>query len=288
MFRHLRTFLRHDDARQVTKKDLLAWRDHLLGVEKLSAKTVSDIYLSTVRSVFAWAHENELLPENVAEKVRQPKPKRVNSRETGYTDAEALAVLRACRAHVPKPNQFGYVRETPHMTAAKLWAPLLAAFSGARISEITQLRKEDIREEGGRWIARITPDAGTVKAGGYRDIPLHRQVIALGFIAFVQASAPGPLFHGATEPGRFADAAQNISDELGKWLHSLKLVPKGVRPNYGWRHRLKTQALELGLTMRVIDAMQGHSGRTAGENYGDVTILAKARVIDALPDYDLK
>jgi len=65
-------------------------------------KTVSDIYLSTVRSVFAWAHENELLPENVAEKVRQPK--RVNSRETGYTDAEALAVLRACRAHVAGEN----------------------------------------------------------------------------------------------------------------------------------------------------------------------------------------
>ena len=39
--------------------------------------------------------------------------------------------------------------------------------------------------------------------------------------------------------------------------------------------------------MRVIDAMQGHTGRTAGENYGDVTVIAKARVIDALPDYDL-
>jgi hypothetical protein len=39
--------------------------------------------------------------------------------------------------------------------------------------------------------------------------------------------------------------------------------------------------------MRVIDAMQGHAGRTAGENYGDVTLVAKSRVIEALPDYDL-
>jgi len=31
----------------------------------------------------------------------------------------------------------------------------------------------------------------------------------------------------------------------------------------------------------------GHVGRTAGENYGDVTLVAKSRVIKALPDYDL-
>ena len=287
VIRNLRGFLKHNDAKQVTKKDLLAWRDHLMSVEKLAAKTVSDIYLSTVRSLFAWAHENERLPENVAEKVRQPKARKVDGREKGYTDAEAVAVLRASRSHVPRPNQFGFVRETPHMTAAKHWAPILAAFSGARISEITQLRKEDVRKERERWIIRITPDAGSVKAGGYRDVPLHRQVIALGFIAFVEAAKPGPLFHSAKDPSRFATAAQGVSDALGKWLQELKLVPNGVRPNYGWRHRLKTTALELGLTMRVIDAMQGHAGRTAGENYGDVTIIAKVRVIDALPDYDL-
>ncbi len=287
VIRHLRTYLKHDDARRITRKELLAWRDHLMTVDKLSAKTVSDIYLSTVRSVFAWAHENERLPENVAEKVRQAKPRTVAGREKGYTDAEAVVVLRASRQHVPQPNQFGYVRETPHMTAAKRWAPLLAAFTGARISEITQLRKEDLRQEGEHWIIRITPDAGSVKSGGYRDVPLHRQVIAQGFVDFVTSAPSGPLFHAADDPKRFAVAAQSVSDELAKWIRELQLVPQGVRPNHGWRHRLKTQALDLGLTMRVIDAIQGHSGRTAGESYGDVTILAKARVIEELPDYEL-
>ena len=267
VIRHLRSFLKHDNALRVTSKDLIAWRDHLLGIEKLAAKTVSDIYLSTVRSLFKWAHENE--------------------REKGFTDAEAVAILRASRTHTPKPNQFGYVRETSHMTAAKRWTPLLAAFSGARISEVTQLRKEDFREEGERWIMRITPFAGSVKEGGYRDVPLHKQIIAEGLTDFIEAAQDGPLFHGASEPKKYAIAAQSVSDEIAKWLQSKKLVPVGVRPNYGWRHRLKTQGLELGLTMRIIDAMQGHMGRTAGENYGDVTVTAKARIIDALPHYDL-
>jgi len=182
VIRNLRAFLKHDDARRVTKKDLLARRNYLMNEVKLTAKAVSDIYLSTVRSFFSWAHENELLPENVAQTVRQPKVRKVNGREKGYTDTEAVAVLRASRSHVPKPNQFNYVRETPHMTAAKRWAPILPAFTGARISEITQLLKEDVRKEGERWIARIIPDAGSVKSEGHRDVPLHRQAIILGFI----------------------------------------------------------------------------------------------------------
>ncbi|RWR26862.1 hypothetical protein D2T31_18700 [Sinirhodobacter populi] len=103
VIKNLRAFLKHNDARKVTKKDLLEWRDHLLNMDGLSAKTVSDIYLSTVRSLFGWAHENERLPENVAATVRQPKPRKVQVRERGYTDAEAVAVLRASRSHVPKP-----------------------------------------------------------------------------------------------------------------------------------------------------------------------------------------
>ena len=54
----------------MTKKDVLTWRDNLLA--DLSAKTVNDIYLLIVRSLFAWALENERLKEHVAATVRQP------------------------------------------------------------------------------------------------------------------------------------------------------------------------------------------------------------------------
>lgn len=50
---------------------------------------------------------------------------------------------------------------------------------------------------------------------------------------------------------------------------------------------MKTVGRELGLSDRVIDAIQGHAGRTAGDGYGDVTIAAKIRAIDILPDFDL-
>jgi integrase len=281
----LRKFLGHNDARQVTKKNLLDWRDQLLA--SLSAKTVSDMYLSAVRSLFQWAHDNERLPENPAATVKQAKPKKQRSREAGYTDAEAVKVLTLSRSYEPKADEYGRVRETPASVNAKRWVPLLCAFSGARVSEITQLRKGDIRKEGDRWIVRITPDAGTMKAGHYRDVPLHRQVIAEGFIKFVEQAEDGPLFHTGKDPASFAAKAVRMTNQVGTWLQESGIVPNGVQPNYAWRHRFKTQARDMGADIRVVDGIQGHAGRTASDGYGDVSIAAKIRVIDQLPDYPL-
>ena len=50
---------------------------------------------------------------------------------------------------------------------------------------------------------------------------------------------------------------------------------------------MKTQCRELGISDRVFDAIQGHAGRTAGDNYGDVTLKTKIDAIARLPDYDL-
>ena len=285
VFENLRKFLKHDDARKVTKKDLLAWRDHLL--KTLSAKTVNDIYLSAVRSVFSWAKENDKLAENPADGVRQRKPRKVYSRERGYTDAEALKVLKASRAYEPKIDEFGNVRESEKMIMTKRWVPIICAFTGARVSEIIQLRKQDVRKEEGQWIIRITPDAGTVKSGGYRDVPLHPQIIELGFMIVVEEAAKGPLFHNATEPEKYEKAARIVSNKLSDWLRVEKLRPDGLQPNHAWRHRFKTQCLELGISDRVMDAIQGHAGRTAGDNYGDVTLKAKRDAICKLPNFEL-
>jgi len=183
-------------------------------------------------------------------------------------------------------------RESAQITTAKRSAPVLCAFSGARITEVTQLRKEEVRQVGGRWMVRITPAAGSVKQGDFRDVPLHRQVIALGFIDCVIASEPGPLFHRAHARGpvskeELKKAARATSGRVTDWLQESGLVPGEVLPSHGWRHRFKTLGHELGLSERVVDAIHRHAGRTAGDGCGDVTIAARFRVIDALPDCPL-
>lgn len=169
----------------------------------------------------------------------------------------------------------------------KRWVPLLCAFTGARVSEITQLRKEDVRLVDDRWVARITPDAGTVKAGGYRDVPLHPQIIEESFERFVTDADQGPLFHNATEPEKYKRAAQIVSNKISEWLRKSGICPSGVQPNHAWSHRFKTQCIKLGFAARVVDAIQGHAGRTASDNFGNVTLKAKIAAIEVLLRYEL-
>lgn len=281
----LRSFLKHDDATKITKKDMAAWLDHAL-IEK-SAMTVSKVYLPTIRSLLRWAVEKDKLPENPAEAIRLGKPKQVQNREKGYTTPEAVALLRFCRDYQPKTGPKGTILEAARVTAAKRWVPLLCAFTGARVAEITQLRREDFRQEEGATIARITPEAGGTKTNQWRDVPLHPQVIEMGFLDYLETIPRGPVFHSEAKPTRFLYAAKKLSNRIGDWLQEQELVPAGVKPSHGWRHRLKTVGREVGIDGRVLDCIQGHAPRTAGDDYGDVTIKTRIAAINRLPNYDL-
>lgn len=283
VFADLRKTIGHDDARRLTKQNLLGWRDARL--KELSPKTVSDVYLAAVRTVLSWAVANDRLDHNVAETVRQEVPKRQLAREQGFTESEATAVLKASRAYRPIKRDNPANQEAPQTTAAKQWAPVLCAFTGARVAEITQLRKEDIRVDGSTAILRITPDAGTVKAGGYRDVPLHPQILDLGFLDFVASSENGPLFYPEKVGKDAVTGARTVAGRVSQWLQTLHVVPEKVSPNHGWRHRFKTVGREEGISDRVIDAIQGHAGRTSGDNYGDVNLKIKRDAIQKYPRY---
>ena len=79
-----------------------------------------------------------------------------------------------------------------------------------------------------------------------------------------------------------------VATRIGRWLRTLPAMPAEVDPSHGWRHRLKTVGRELAIDPRVIDAIQGHAARTAGENYGDVTLKAKHNAIERIPIFDIK
>lgn len=273
-------FLGHDRAARVTRGDALRWKDKLLA-DDLAPKTVRDMYVATARAAFGWGLANELVAINPFASIKVIVPRKVLGRERGYNDAEAIAVLKAARAYATDSAQ-----ELPQTVAAKRWAPFLAAYTGARITEITQLRAEDVKAKDGIDYVRITPEAGTVKSGLYRDVPLHPHLIELGFLDYVKSVGTGALFfRGGRREGR-ASPASVVASKVGKWVRSLGTAPE-IQPNHGWRHRLKTQGRELGIDPRVLDAIQGHAARTAGDDYGDVTLKAKASVIRKLPAYKL-
>ena len=108
------------------------------------------------------------------------------------------------------------------------------------------------------------------------------------FAEFVNNAQSGPLFHNGVDPAKFVQKSKQASNQLADWLRKSGLRPEGMQPNHAWRHRLKTQCRELEISDRVVDAIQGHAGKSASDNYGDVTLTTKVNAIDRLPNYSIE
>jgi integrase len=276
-------YLAHDDASRVTRHDVVGFKDHRLASTNprtglpLSAKTVKDSDLSALKTIFGWAKVNGKVDTNPAEGVTIKLGKRRKVRSKGFTDAEARAVLKAAlrlRRGQEKPKTF----------AAKRWVPWLCAYTGARVGELAQLRKEDIRRDGAHWIATITPEAGTVKTNEARDVVLHPHLVELGFAAFVKGAAAGHLFLTPSGSGGVLGPWRGVKNRIAEFVRTV--VPdRNVAPSHGWRHRFKTVGIEAGIEHRILDAIQGHRPRNVAEGYGEVTIKTQAAAIAKLPRY---
>jgi integrase len=256
------TFLGHDDAARVTPHDVVAWKDAQLA-EGRSAKTVKDSYLYSLKSVFGWAERNHRLAVSPAKGITIKIGKKVRERSKGFTDSEATDLLTAAL------NYKGSSREHAKTAAAKHWLPILCAYTGARVGEMAQLRRKDVRKEGRYWVATITPEAGTVKNKQPRTVPLHPHIIALGFVAFVEKSGDGYLFLNVGRGEDPIGALRTVKNRVAEFARGT-VSDKRVAPNHGWRHRFISLSRRHGLDQEKRRMITGHAGEGVDEDtYGD-------------------
>jgi integrase len=208
--------------------DVLSFKDHRLAVinprnnRPISPKTIKDSDLAGLKTVFGWAVVNGKMASNPAEGVtiKLGQPRRLRSK--GFTDAEATAILRAA-LYVKRGG------ETPGTFAAKQWVPWLCAYTGARVGELAQLRKEDVRRQAEHWVITITPEAGTVKTNEARDVVLHPHLVELGFVAFVNAAPSGHLFLKVSREGDVRGPLRGLKNRLAEFVRGV-VSDKNVAP----------------------------------------------------------
>ena len=169
VIKQLVSFLGHENASALTADDLLRWKSSMVEAG-LRPKTVRDAKLAPVRAILQWGVQNQLLAENVAEKITIDVRAKQGEKKRSFTDDEGRIILRAALSE---------------KDPVRRWVPWIGAYSGARVSEICQLRREDIVEIEGIWCMKVMPEAGSVKtSGSERVIPLHPALVASGFLEF--------------------------------------------------------------------------------------------------------
>lgn len=105
--------------------------------------------------------------------------------ETPDEGAAHTALVEALLAHLRRLDRWPWQR----------WGAPLGATMGLRPREIALLERDALVSLEGRWFLHISPAAGHRRAEDReRWLPVPAALEAVGFVAFVQACPPGPLF----------------------------------------------------------------------------------------------
>jgi len=169
---------------------------------------------------------------------------------------------------------------------AAYWLPILGLYTGARISELTQLRSSDIKAESDIPYIEITNEGTNQKlktAASNRKIPVHSLLIKLGFIQYVQKvqlenhDSLWPML-----PVRINKAGGYFSNWFGEYRAKIGLI--GYPDFHCFRHTVRTKLLEADIKEQLIDMIVGHEiqGSTGAKVYSHRTLATLRDAIEKL------
>lgn len=281
-------FVGHDDARRLTKDDVRRWRDKLISEVGAPKKTINDRYLASIKSVLNHGVKEFDLPTNVADNIRDERDDPAPKGAKDYTLDQAQAILEATFGGSPKDLSVPYRR-------ALFWVPWLCAYTGARVTEITQLQANRLVWHDGVPSLLVTPEDGSTKGGKAWLLGIHQHLIDLGLLDMVKAVGEGPLFYAPYPMGtdltkltrhRASDSANRVTDWIKEVLGTA--APLG-RPNHAWRHTFTTQSRIGQMDKEARDFMMGSRPTTdAREGYGEWPPVVLNREINKLPRFVVK
>ncbi|MFY9294614.1 MAG: site-specific integrase [Methylorubrum rhodinum] len=137
----------------------------------------------------------------------------------------------------------------------KFWLPLIAVFSGLRQEEICQLQVEDIRQDEDIWYLDINdrPPRKLKNATAVRRVPVHAELIRLGFLTHVEAQRrrrQTRIFANLTPGG----ADGRLGHAFTKWFTRYRREVGLYRPGldfHSFRHTATTLMHQAGVAAAV-------------------------------------
>lgn len=185
----------------------------------------------------------------------------------GWKDADACKLFA-----LPLFQRYELPADTNAGADAAYWLPILGAFTGARITELAQLRVADIRHDAAQWYIRfeVTEEWQSLKReAARRTIPMHSELVRLGLPEYAKA------MHEAGQSRLFPAVVVSDLNHAGggpsKWFSSLK-IGAGFGPSntfHGWRNTVETKLQRAREGQLYIDRYLGHQPQCSeGANHG--------------------
>ena len=147
----------------------------------------------------------------------------------------------------------------PRADPADYWIHVICALTGARVSEVADMKRVDVSERWGMWTFFLAREQGKTKESR-RIIPIPETITSLGWLDYLgTVPKDGPLFPGNN--GRsFSTAAGRLRKRIGLKRDGCDI--------HAFRHHMKTLLADLGCPDRVNNYITGHAAVGEGGRYG--------------------
>lgn len=266
--KHFTAFVGHEIAAHITKDDVRRWRDSLIE-RGLATKTINDQYLASLKSTLNHGIKDFNLAVNVAAGIRDERDAPAPVGSKGYSLEQAATILEATFRGTTKNLAIPYQR-------AIFWVPWICAYTGLRVSEVTQFRGKNLLEKDGNPYLLITPEDGSTKGGNAWTTGIHPHLIELGLLEMLQSFGDGPAFYTPYPAGTNLQTlkdhrAKSAGDKIAEWVRDeVGIAAPGNRPSHAWRHAFTTLSRTHKMDKEARDYMLGSRSQTdAREGYGD-------------------
>ena len=274
----------------------------------ITQKTL-DEYVGCIKTVFAEALRKGDILGNIVGAVDWPV-----SHNQAQTKKYAPFSVEQINAIFHAPLYTGCIDDgrnynkvgSNHPRRIRFWLPLLALFTGARINEICQLHTDDVQEKNGvPFISINEEDEKHVKTkAGIRQIPIHSELIKIGFLDFVaeiRAKGERLLFPEVmTDLVRGTKRDQlSPSAPLSKWFNhfiesvnarnpELKFTPEHVF--HSFRHTVRTEFRRNRApeddVCRICGWEDGSKNKTLADHYGESVLENLQETVNSGLKYD--
>jgi integrase len=171
-------------------------------------------------------------------------------------------------------------------TDAAYWIPLIGLYTGARLSELAQLKTHDIKtidEIPAISISNLGINQKVKTTAGIRTIPIHSELIRMGFIKYVEEikekgseSLWPELKQRKDKPGGY------FSNWFGEYRVGIGF--QGYPDFHCFRHTVRSKLGEAEVPEHVIDSILGHEikGSTGTKVYTHRTTGTLKKAIECI------
>ena len=243
--------------------------------EPINARTAKKFF-ELARALMGYAHDQGYLKENITAGLTFSTKGADSPRKRTYSPVQVEKLLTGPVYSLTEPPRW-------RLDDYRFWLPVLGLYSGARLSELCQLRLGDIHEELGTWVISISrTGARQLKtADSERLVPLHKVLLEAGFLDFHQQrliaaenNLTAPLFenihtYGDLSPGHIASRWFLGSSKDNQGYLGLCGLGDDALTFHGLRHTFINQFRRQKLDMLIGKALVGHADRSTTGGYGE-------------------